>query len=925
MLNFGRTKIDITSLEHSNRFDRLDETTQKILVALLNTQTSVLDGLQEQAMAVSQLLGRMETLLQLEQQPRRSKTNESHKSNSRRATATVEINAEGDLADQIVGTGRHLKRVDPITPVNDISKQNVHYPPDLWADEVQLRRRIDELVLRGLEFATMNNRYEAVTEAYFKTLEWVFEENQEEEFSSHPWSSFVEWLREGSGIYWINGKAGSGKSTLMRFIHDNAHTQELLRSWAGATPLTTASYFFWNSGTVEQASQAGLLRSLLFTILRQHRSLIPIVLPWHWGKCYSELASGLPVEDGLKTNHDLNPISASNSWPLSKLTTAFRQLLEQQDLPFKLCLFIDGIDEYEGNIQEICELFKNVAMSSNVKICTSSRPLLVIEDMYGSFPHLRLQDLTAKDIEFYVRDNLNQNRRFQQLSIDEPVQAPALIYEIASRADGVFLWVRLVVRSLIDGLGNHDGIDDLRRRLNLLPSDLEDLYKHMLARLDPFYLTQASELFQILCAAREVGEVTRDSGPLEPTNQDYASSELGPMTILTLVSTLEDLDLGPMKTDAGGEADNCEVLLGKAKTMVTKVKTRGAMLIEINEPHPDTPILAMRVQYLHRTVRNFLEKPDVWQQLLSHTEKSGFDPHSRLLRSCIYQLNAAVLLRRRGLVERLSTSLSVAMAHAYYAYAHTGKSNGFLLDQLNRLLKRKVVSYDLLDGINPDSSNVIIHLAVQYGLVAYVTEKIAEDPDLLKFNRKARPLLDYAIMPQQTSHFRFSAQLVTVLLQHGANPNKRFEGRSPWENALLWHYRSLKRTREQGIEIAKDRVMERLKIIRVLLEHGAKPNACCYYQDVGTSDLQVNRYNADLLDNQGRAVLVDHNPVRGYRSAWFMITNTFMRECPAETLELQTVLKNLGAKQHISYLKLIRVWLLYNLYTVDGAQTRQIY
>jgi hypothetical protein len=502
----------------------------------------------------------------------------------------------------------------------------------------------------------------------------------------------------------------------------------------------------------------------------------------------------------------------------------------------------------------------------------------------------------------------------------------------------------------------------------------------MLARLDPFYLTQASELFQILCAAREVGEVTRDSGLFEPTNQDDASSELGPMTILTLVSTLEDLDLGPMKTDAGGEADDCEILLGKAKTMVTKVKTRGAMLIEINEPHPDTPILAMRVQYLHRTVRNFLEKPDMWQQLLSHTEKSGFDPHSRLLRSCIYQLNAAALLRRRGLVERLSTSLSVALAHAYYAYAHTGKSNGFLLDQLDRLLKRNVVPYDLLDGmkaeapvsmartvsnkapqklfsssnrtnldpsgieeeqitplpnvqddeyaspiqkaihaqvtgINPDSSNVIIHLAVQYGLVAYVTEKIAEDPNLLKFNKKARPLLDYANAPKQTSHFRFSAQLVTVLLQHGANPNKRFKGRSPWENALLWHYRSLKRAREQGIEIAKDRVMERLKIIRVLLEHGAKPNACCYYQDVGTSDLQVNRYNANLLDTQGRAVLVDHNPVRGYRSAWFMITNTFMRECPAETLELQTVLKNLGAKQHISYLKLIKIWLLYNLYS----------
>lgn len=30
--------------------------------------------------------------------------------------------------------------------------------------------------------------------------------------------SIAEWLESGSGVYWISGKAGSGKSTLMKHL-----------------------------------------------------------------------------------------------------------------------------------------------------------------------------------------------------------------------------------------------------------------------------------------------------------------------------------------------------------------------------------------------------------------------------------------------------------------------------------------------------------------------------------------------------------------------------------------------------------------------------------------------------------------------------------------------------------------------------------
>lgn len=499
----------------------------------------------------------------------------------------------------------------------------------------------------------------------------------------------------------MNGKAGSGKSTLMRYVSDSEQTKNLLQSWAHPLPLTTASFYFWNSGTVEQASQVGLLRSLLFSILQEHRHLIPLVLPGYWAKAYLELTSQTFGDDLI----DPWSLLPGNSLSLSTLMESFRQLFNQKDPGFKICLFIDGIDEYEGNIEEICQLFQTVASSRYVKICASSRPLLVIEDLYGNRPKLRLQDLTAKDIAFYITDNLNKNSRFRQLTVDEPQHATVLMAEIASRADGVFLWVRLVVRSLLDGLGNHDGIDDLQRRLEMLPTDLEELYQHMLDRLDSFYLTQASEFFQLLRAAREVSEITHKDSSIAPLRIDDSGGEAGPMTILTLVSsTASDSDLGISQegqNELNGTSQNLsdhDQLLRKAKAMVMKVKSRGAMLIELNESLHTTPTLDIKVQYLHRTVRNFLEKPEIWHRLLSYT--AGFDPHTMLLKSCLFQLKAASQLRHAKLVDVLPVSVSVAMAHAYYSFANTGMSNSLLLDNLNVLLRENRIPDDLCDGLS---------------------------------------------------------------------------------------------------------------------------------------------------------------------------------------------------------------------------------
>jgi hypothetical protein len=61
--------------------------------------------------------------------------------------------------------------------------------------------------------------------------------------------------------------------------------------------------------------------------------------------------------------------------------------------------------------------------------------------------------------------------------------------------------VRLVVSSLLAGIGFGDRVPDLKRSLDLLPSDLPRLYEKMIVNLDPFYLEHAVHLFPLVSAS----------------------------------------------------------------------------------------------------------------------------------------------------------------------------------------------------------------------------------------------------------------------------------------------------------------------------------------------------------------------------------------------------------------------------------------
>lgn len=719
-------EFDTMAVQQSDRFSKLDDKTQIIISALLDSQKASADERQDQAAAISQMLNHTEVVIADEHDKTRCMIIDAIR------LAGVFKDKEGDLDDsselQLVAEAREF--------------------------EQRLRSEVEDAILHILYYPSMLDRFSEVSETHGTTFEWIFRTQNEMKYN------FLDWLETGTGIYWINGKAGSGKSTLMRYICEHLKTKQNLRRWAGQKSLATACHFFWIDGVADQKSQSGLLRSLLYQTLSQYQDLIPVVLPWLWATKYSEL------RDSLYKSTQLQSLS------LSKLKEAFGILVHQNAIDLRMCLFVDGLDEYRGNHGEIADVFEIFTRSPNCKICISSRPLLVFEEVFGKSPQLRLQDLTYMDVQTYVKDNLSSNRRYQALATREQIRAPKLVQEIVQKADGVFLWVKLVVQSLLDGLGNRDEISDLQRRLKLLPPDLEALYQHILRiRTDPVYLEKMSMTLQIIREAREVA----DDEPLTIISMnlalyDYEASD----------QMIASLSKSEIKTKVESTCSNTE----------ERLRVWCAGLVEVTGTQTSN-IHTRKVQYLHRSVKDYLDRPEVWESTLSCTNSIAFDPSVSLLRSFVLQFKGS-----------LSPQIpSAGSAPWYLKKARIEKStmSASILDELDHILESQVkwtglgrpehwVSPFILGETIYYGRHIFIALAIQMRWYDYVEEKLEKDVDILK-KKTGRPLLDYALTTdrERTKQYCADQRMIRILFKYGATPSDCFDrpiGITSWEKLM---------------------------------------------------------------------------------------------------------------------------------------------
>ncbi|KAF7959202.1 hypothetical protein EAE96_002717 [Botrytis aclada] len=428
-----RDGSDSMSSAAENQFQKLDDNTKKVLNELLKMQSSDQDFLRR--------FERMNLAQQSEFQKLgllTAKQNHSFESLNKDTKDIIDLLLESRVyRNEYLVLSRQLVEQNRQAGAELIASDNRQR--DLRAQKVRLA------ILESIRFSDMNHRLDMIASPNQDSFQWTLNDPT---VHQKPWSNFATWLSESSGIYWIQGKPASGKSTLMRYIYEHPETTILLNKWAGSSKITMSAFYFWSSGTERQRSHIGLLRTLLYDLLRQHHYLILEIFQDEWVRMCD-----------LET-HDLQ--FQIDEWSLGRLQQAFKSLVAMSGPSLKFCIFVDGLDEYEGAHGDMAEyLFDLATEFPFTKFCISSRPLPDFLSVFQDACTLKLEDLTRDDIKNYVVAKLEQNRQMRNFMNSNDLDTTRwIIDEIVQRAQGVFLWVILVVKSLIHGFRCVDGAID---------------------------------------------------------------------------------------------------------------------------------------------------------------------------------------------------------------------------------------------------------------------------------------------------------------------------------------------------------------------------------------------------------------------------------------------------------------------------------
>lgn len=167
---------------------------------------------------------------------------------------------------------RPVTKYPPIPAILASTDPSLRMP----AMSLEVDRRIEANIVGNLAFLMMDDREKKVKRSFQETFSWIFRQNLTE---GPDEVNFNEWLQNRGGMYWITGKAGSGKSTLMKFLRNHSQTRGNLKVWAGSDDLVIASYFCWAAGSDLQKNQEGLLRALLYQIVKARPDLMSVLFP----------------------------------------------------------------------------------------------------------------------------------------------------------------------------------------------------------------------------------------------------------------------------------------------------------------------------------------------------------------------------------------------------------------------------------------------------------------------------------------------------------------------------------------------------------------------------------------------------------------------------------------------------------------------
>ncbi|KAH8683581.1 hypothetical protein BGZ61DRAFT_550384 [Ilyonectria robusta] len=546
------------------------------------------------------------------------------------------------------------------TPQDEISD-----PANTFVEPVSLQSGVSSF-MDSLEFEEIDSRQETIDEAHESTCKWLLDHQGYKDWLS------LENANEDRGL-WINGKPGAGKSTLIKYAFANAKSD--------ADPDTTVTSFFFNARGVDlEKSTTGMYRSILFQLLKGRPEL-----------------QGLLMKQGSWGKRSQSP------WSLKELRELFETAVTNLGHHRLIC-FIDALDESEEDdvrkmISDFLHWGKLAADKDSIfSVCFSSRHYPFADISFGLKLSLDDQQGHIKDIEKYVQSELDTG---------SGENAEEIKREILRKAEGIFMWVVLVVK-ILNKEYRRGRIFAVQKRLQELPSKLSDLFKGMMTR-DDEYMDDLLLCIQWLLFAKR------------------------PLTVQEFYFALA-AGLAPAPENLG-EWDRELISEDSMQRYVTS-SSKGLALVTRSKPET--------VQFIHESVRDFLIAhggvKEVWPE-----HALNFEPfsHNQLKECCYNYLTVNTLEDTFGKRMQISGQKPGRrfpfLQYANHYILHHANAAAYTIPQdcfLKKFSQENFENWGMirnLFGRNQDNPPPLLYVLAEYNLTVLVRTHLRLDP---KFNCK---------------------------------------------------------------------------------------------------------------------------------------------------------------------------------------------
>lgn len=254
---------------------------------------------------------------------------------------------------------------------------------------------------------------------------------------------FVSWWagRTHPSVLWVQGQPGAGKSVLCSAVIEEAKK----------SPFEIAAAFIFLR-LARKAEPIQLLRDLSLQLLHQ---------VFQRQEHDQELPE--PLYTVLRTDGD----------DFTNVKRMFEQLVKQLALSY---IFLDGLNEVEGDIQDLLDLLIGMASDDKLRLwCSSQYTPEVKKALEGHYRLIVTAADTHDDIESYISETVPQRVTEGDIEFRSRFQKIVL-----GDTNGCFLWASNMIEALASAIS-----EDERKMLVLdrLPRSMDQYYAGLFERL----------------------------------------------------------------------------------------------------------------------------------------------------------------------------------------------------------------------------------------------------------------------------------------------------------------------------------------------------------------------------------------------------------------------------------------------------------